>query len=527
MYDYYRFSENGSADGGTDTYLSDPANQDKDDVQTNLSRAKNRGRLKSDMLLPASNSSLPTYQQIQRTESAASRYGDQRTYTRVPTQKSVNGQNALGLPLTLRPVQEAVSPGISGLGYYLVENPFVTGLDMNEFFAVNTGLEKKYWILTSGGQQLVQRVPDGSWIKQVNGAFTTATDTKLAPGQGFFVQATTPDEATTVSFTAGMQAKTRYGVKSGEEPFTIVVGTEQVMRTETETITLDDGTTQTVTYEVPEVDGSGNYVIREITEDITISSYIQATGTGNQFPLRARTGEDWQAGGDSQSPSPSTRGGDNDGDGEPLGMVITAQRGDCQSSALVMLRDEASNDFLTSEDTETFLNSDLKQVPMVYTLCGRLATTINSIHDFRSLPLGVESASDAPCMLTFEGVELLGDSIAFYDAKEQKLTPLESGMTFEVSGQTQNRYYLVSTLIQEEAAVETHLQIFNEGLTAKVIASTEEPIVNVRCFDLSGRLIHTAEPQSQEYSFRLPSAGVYVIEAQTEKDRKTKKVMAK
>jgi hypothetical protein len=299
------------------------------------------------------------------------------------------------------------------------------------------------------------------------------------------------------------------------------------MRTETETITLDDGTTQTVTYEVPEVDGSGNYVIREITEDITISSYIQATGPGNQFPLRARAGEDWQAEGDSPSPSPSTRGGEDDGDGEPLGMVISAQRGDMQSSALVMLRDEASNDFLPSEDTEVFLNSDLKQVPTVYTLCGRLATTINSIHDFRSLPLGVESASDAPCVLTFQNVEALGDSIAFYDAKEQKLTPLESGMTFEVSGQTQNRYYLVNTLIQEEAAVETHLQIFNEGLTARVIASTEEPIVNVRCFDLSGRLVHLAKPQAQEYSFSLPTAGVYVIEAQTESDRKTKKVMAK
>ena len=174
-----------------------------------------------------------------------------------------------------------------------------------------------------------------------------------------------------------------------------------------------------------------------------------------------------------------------------------------------------------------FINSDFENAPTVYTLCGRLATTINSIHDFRSLPIGVESTSDAPCTLTFRGVEMLGDSISFYDAVEQKLTPLESGMSFKVSGQTQNRYYLVRSLNLKDAAEETHLQIFTEGLKAKVIASTAEPITVVRCFDTAGRLICTASPQLPEYSFDLPRAGVYIIEAETEHDRKTMKVVVR
>ena len=139
----------------------------------------------------------------------------------------------------------------------------------------------------------------------------------------------------------------------------------------------------------------------------------------------------------------------------------------------------------------------------------------------------MESASEAPCTLTFDGVEFLGDSISFYDAVERTLTPLVSGMQFKVSGQTQNRYYLVRSLIQEEAAAETHLQIFTEGLTAKVIASTAEPILNVRCYDTAGRLVHAASPQTTEYSFTLPTTGVYIIDAQTESDRKTKKVMTR
>ena len=497
MYDYYQFSQTGANDGGTDTELSV--------VRDAKNRAKNRGRLKTDLLLPTSTN---------KTEKADSRYGDKRTYTRIPIK-----EGDLNTMLTgFRNHQETVSAGVSNLGYYLVENPFPCGLNMDKFFAGNKKLLAKYWILTATGKQhLVQKVDD-EWISSTSDGFATA-DGVTVPGQGFFVEAdpsfTDPDMAytdgvgqtTTITFTKDMQTQSRYGVQSGTgKTYKIVVGTKQKMKTVTETITMDDGTTQTATVEVPVTDASGNYVLEDLTEDVVVYNYDQTTETDKQYKLKTR-GETAEA--------------------ILPGLVITAERGDFESSALVMQRGTASNDFLPEEDTETFITSDLQHVPTVYTLCGRLATTINSIHDFRSLGLGVESNSDAPCTLTFKGVEMLGDSVSFYDAVERKLTPLESGMTFSVSGQTQNRYYLVRGLNLKEAAEETHLQIFTEGLTAKVIASTAEPILVVRCFDTSGRLLYTANPDSAEHSFTLPGKGIYIIEAQTENDRKTIKVMTK
>ena len=486
MYDYYKYSETGAADGGTDTYLINRTEDEEEipGVQTAKNRAKNRGRLKTDLLLPV----LKNTQEekiIQKTEKTVSRYGDQRTYTRIPIKEdSLIAMNAETFSFS-----ETIPAGQSHLGFYLVENPFPCGLNMNKFFddEANPILvdHKKYWLLKVNDngkqeQQLVQLAPDGTWIQQSSGAFEPA-DSIIAPGQGFFVQAPTTNETTaiTFNFNKDMQAQSRYGVKRGaSKSYTIVVGTKIV-----------------------------NNQPEEITNTVEINSYTQ---NGNKkYPLKA-----------------PTRAAKAEG-GSPLGLVITALRDGYYSSALVMQREQASNDFLPAEDTETFLNSDLKQVPTVYTLCGRLATTINSIHDFSYLPLGVESASDAPCTLTFKNVEALGDSVAFYDAVEKKLTPLESGMQFSVSGQTQNRYYLVRSLSKEEAAAETHLQIFTEGLTAKVIASTAEPITSVRCYDTAGRLIHQATPQTSEYSFSLPRAGIYIIEAKTENDRKTKKVLTK
>ena len=516
MYDYYKFSEDGSDNGGTDTYLIDHNNEQG--VQNAKGRAKNRGRLKTDLLLPATVTASAKTVSIKKQEGTASIYGDQRDYTRIPIHE--DALTAMNTALVSATFTEKVAAGAtaaeaaaaSTLNYYLVENPFACGLDMDKFFLENAAkLQKKYWLLTETGQHLVQKADDvepSEWISPSGNDFATAHKV-LAPGQGFFVEAQVAfaGDSIDIVFNKDMQVQSRYGVKSGTgRTFEIEVGREQV----TQDVQVDvdnDGTPETVTQIVYENDGVTPKT-NAIMADVVIYDYVQTPDADKKYPLLARP----------------TRG---ETANDLPGLVITAKRGDDQSNALVMLHNGASNDFLPEEDTETFINSDLEQTPTVYTLCGRLATTINSIRDFRSLAVGVESTSDAPCTLTFEGVELLGDSVSFYDAVEKKLTPLESGMQFEVSGQTQNRYYLVRSLDKKEAAEETHLQIFTEGLTAKVIASTAEPILSLRCFDTGGRLIHKANPQMPEYSFSLPIAGVYIIEAETENDHKVKKVMTK
>lgn len=555
-YFYFEYSEDGSRD---DTNNTGDTKTDLSDVRTK-DRAKNRGRLKADKLLPATVRVDNNDVEIRKTETAVSIYGDARNYTRIPIREdALQEMNNSFLPIvvdgnpqppTAGLFTETVAAGISHLNYYLVENPFPCGLDMDKFFEANPRLEKKYWLLTASGQHLVQKGEENDeWISPTistsDGDVFASANSILAPGQGFFVEATAPAEPVTsiaITFNKDMQTQSRFGVKDNENgmTFTIVVGQAQEMEPlkekydsnengvideddEERIVTirvdtdgdgiLDADETVMVPKYIDDPDNPGTKIpsLSDIEEDVVIYKYKQESldATHNkEYPLLGRTrGEETE---------PSLQG-----------LVITAQRDDNQSSALVMQRDEASNDFLPSEDTETFITSDLEHVPTVYTLCGRLATTINSIHDFRSLPIGVESNSDAPCTLTFKGVEMLGDSIAFYDALEQKLTPLKSGMTVSVSGQTQNRYYLVRSLIKEEAAAETHIQIFTEGLTAKVIASTGEPITSVRCYDTAGRLIHSASPQTPEYSFSLPIAGIYIISAETENDRKTIKLMAK
>ena len=184
----------------------------------------------------------------------------------------------------------------------------------------------------------------------------------------------------------------------------------------------------------------------------------------------------------------------------------------------------ASNKFMPEEDLETFVVSDItSNIPVVYTLTGRLATSINRIHDFMVLPIGIESNSDEPATVTFQGVEMLGDSLMLYDAKTGEAVPLHSGFTTRMPGRTQNRFFIVQGSSLKEALAESNLQIFGEDGIIVVTSTTGQPITDVRVYDAGGRQVYVAAPGRNEHRFRL-SKGIYVVKANTEDARQVKKI---
>ncbi len=217
--------------------------------------------------------------------------------------------------------------------------------------------------------------------------------------------------------------------------------------------------------------------------------------------------------------------GSSTGGGSRLWMTISAQRGGNSSEARVMMSEQASNKFMPEEDLETFVVSDItSNIPVVYTLTGRLATSINRIHDFMTLPIGIESNSDEPVAVTFHGVETLGDSIMLYDAKTDQAVPLRSGFSTSMPGRTQNRFFIVKGSEIEDAIAESTLQVVDIGGIVSVFSSTGDPITEVRAYDAGGRLVYRSAPGTAEHRFRLPSGGVYVVKANTEKLQRVKKL---
>jgi hypothetical protein len=211
------------------------------------------------------------------------------------------------------------------------------------------------------------------------------------------------------------------------------------------------------------------------------------------------------------------------GGGAP-NLRIRAERDGNTSEATVMLSPDASNSFLPEEDLETFVVSDISsKIPVIYTLTGCMATSINRIHDFMVLPIGIESNSDELVNVTFEGVENLGDSLMLYDAQTDELLPLQSGMKTRMPGRTQNRFYIVKEANLQEAIEESNLRIYASDGKITVVSSTNQPITEVRVFDAGGRQVYEATPNRAKYRFSLLK-GVYVVKAKTDSVQQVKTV---
>lgn len=101
--------------------------------------------------------------------------------------------------------QHTITNATDGNNFFLVANPFMANMDMDAFFAANSNLEKKYWIMTAGGQDVSVKVAD-DWVGTAG--------SKVAPLQGFFVTFKNGQESTnakgqpelTVTYNAAMQA---------------------------------------------------------------------------------------------------------------------------------------------------------------------------------------------------------------------------------------------------------------------------------------------------------------------------------
>ncbi len=362
--------------------------------------------------------------------------------------------------------------GQGGVGFFLVANPFVCGLDMAKFFAANnnasTGVEPYYLVLhdediAPGDDSSVKTAAGISTWTWTDMSFRGADDGDLATpmaGKGvvparyaFFVKAknATANELT-LTFTPDMQAPGREGT---------------TLRTPG-------------VYDAPQ------------RHNAPAATYSDDTTSSNSTSL----------------------------------FTIRAERDGLSSEATVELADGHSNQFLQGEDMETFVVDGITaDIPVVYTLCGRLATSINRLHDFSSLPVGIESNSTDVAAITFSGVENLGHNPQLYDAYLQTLTPLTDDSRLYLPGSTQNRYFIVTGDI-ETAVAESNIMIQPLAGGVRILSTTGEPLTRVSVYDTSGRLIHSGSPLVTDYTIDLPN-GIAIVKASTGKCTNTKKILIK
>lgn len=301
----------------------------------------------------------------------------------------------------------------------------MASLDMQKFFAENTGLSPSYWTI----------IGDNVKGEPVNTDDNSTVYPSIAPLQSFLVSKVSGSDITSVKFTTAM-------ITSGK-PIAF-------------------------------------------TTDVKASAPQQKVRTGVV-----------------NVPSPT--------------LWITATNEFGSSNARVVENVDADEDFVDSEDLKMIYDSNIADLPSVYTVAGDEAVSVNKLPSLELLPIGVVSDNSSNVSIKVSGLESFENPLYLLDAKEAVVTPISSDSELTIEPNVHGRYYLTTrsdiTAI-EDVNVTTGVKAYSPAIHTLVVSALGSTITSVKVFSTDGRVI--AEEQVDGQSTTLTTiSGVNVVKVKT------------
>ena len=214
------------------------------------------------------------------------------------------------------------------------------------------------------------------------------------------------------------------------------------------------------------------------------------------------------------------------GDNGIASLTITAQRNELRSTATIVIDAAADNDFIDSEDAEALFDSNLAEMPTIYTVAGLQTTSINVLPEIISTPLGLQSDDSGEVTICFDGVESIASPLYLYDAKTESHTELYSGMSITVSGTTAGRYYILGS--EPINNTEQSLSIYSQEKIVFLSASSGLMIEQVMVYNTGGMLVFNEGNINEElFKFSLSNSGTYIIKIETNEGMILRKIVVK
>ena len=269
--------------------------------------------------------------------------------------------------------------------YFLVGNPFMTYLDMEKFFDANTGLERKYWIITDGRQ-------DAAIMSDETGNLGTAgAPIAVAPMQGFFVETKNATTEVSLTYNEGMMKEvgTRIDATQGNGNNNFALKAPATRST----VAADDATAAT---------NATAGLLR-----IKLSDHAQANASNSGAPFLMSTAV------------------------IALAPAATADYS-AKEDAILLLDsnlDEQSAIYTVAGETAVSINSlDRVDIVPLGIICPD------------------EDAAKKMLTLTFEGADAFPQPLYLYDALSGNVTPIDDSIALNVPASSNGQYFITTSI---------------------------------------------------------------------------------
>ena len=220
---------------------------------------------------------------------------------------------------------------------------------------------------------------------------------------------------------------------------------------------------------------------------------------------------------------------------EPAAVYINVVNDDnlC-STAKVVVCNDADDEFVDDEDVELLNNSDIEDVPQVYTVAGNQAAALNKLSNINFLPLGIIAKEDGNVMSNGATVNVeisanryVTDKLFVFDAKMRTFTPADAPIS--IMANEHGRYYITTTSsLPSEDTAPSEVKIFSPCAGKLTATAANSTLSTLYIYSLNGQLVTSRHNIAASNATLDLHSGLYVVTVETENGSKaTQKVIVK
>ena len=202
--------------------------------------------------------------------------------------------------------------------------------------------------------------------------------------------------------------------------------------------------------------------------------------------------------------------------------INVVENGKRMAMAKVVVKDDADDDFNNDEDIELLNNTELEDIPQVYTIAGTQAAALNTLPKIGILPFGVIAKEKKMVAVELEANRYLDAPLYILDAKTGTYTPADHAI--EIEANEHGRYYITTAIYNiENDSEENTIRCFSPQSGTITVSSLGSNLASVSIYTIDGKLLTSASGINATSWQKQVATGLYIIKIATE-DKKEKTV---
>lgn len=179
------------------------------------------------------------------------------------------------------------------------------------------------------------------------------------------------------------------------------------------------------------------------------------------------------------------------------------------SKAVLLISSESSVGYNDREDVLLLGDSECAS-PMIYTVSGNKAASINRTPLADGVEIGLMAHGDDDCLIRFDNIAAI-DGYSIYDKVTGESHLLYDGMEYQVHGSVSGRLFLTAGESAPQMEQTDAIRIMSSGNTISAVSPDNKAVIEMSVYYVAGERVASANGSQGFVEAHVSAGGFYIV----------------